>query len=135
MPYNAPPRGLITAVDLISGKVIWNKPLGTGRDSGPLGIPSHLPVRMDVPNIGGSVATRGGLVFIAATAERTIRAYDIATGKELWQARLPGGGQATPMTYWSSSRSGRQFVVIAAGGKPRFQTRLSTKMVDYALPR
>jgi len=124
----------MTAVDLISGRVIWSKPFGTGRDSGPLGIPSHLPVTMGVPNIGGSVTTRGGLVFIAATVERTIRAYDTGTGKKVWQARLPGGGQATPMTYWSS-RSGRQFVVIAAGGKPGFQTRLSTKIVAYALPR
>jgi quinoprotein glucose dehydrogenase len=89
---------------------------------------------MGLPNIGGSVATRSGLVFIAATAERDIRAFDVETGKELWQARLPGGGQATPMTY-QSPRSGRQFVVIAAGGQPRMQSRLGTKIVAYALPR
>jgi quinoprotein glucose dehydrogenase len=134
MPCSAPPWGLIAAVDLISGRVIWNKKFGTGRDSGPFGIPSHLPVTMGVPNIGGSVTTRSGLVFIAATVERTIRAYDIASGKEVWQARLPGGGQATPMTY-QSPRGGRQFVVIAAGGKPMLQARVSTKIVAYALPR
>jgi quinoprotein glucose dehydrogenase len=134
MPCSTPPWGLITAVDLISGRVIWNKPFGTGRDSGPFGIPSHLPFTMGVPNIGGPVTTRSGLVFIAATVERTIRAYDVSTGEQLWQARLPGGGQATPMTY-RSARSGRQFVVIAAGGKPMLQSRLSTKIVAYALPR
>jgi quinoprotein glucose dehydrogenase len=134
MPCSAPPWGLITAVDLLSGRLIWNKPLGTGRDSGPLGIASHLPVSMGVPNIGGPMTTRSGLVFIGATAERTFRAYDVATGKELWQARLPGGGQATPMTYLSL-HSGRQFVVIAAGGKPSLQSQVSTKIVAYALPR
>lgn len=134
MPCSAPPWGLITAVDLISGGVIWSKPFGTARDSGPFDIPTHLPIPIGVQNIGGSVTTRSGLVFIAATAERTIRAYDVATGQELWQARLPGGGQATPMTY-RSPRSGRQFIVIAAGGKQGFQTRLSTRIVAYALPR
>jgi glucose dehydrogenase len=121
IPCSAPPWGLITAVDLVSGRVIWNKRFGTGRDSGPLGIPSELPVAMGIPNIGGPVTTRSGLVFIAATVERALHAYDIATGKEVWQARLPGGGQATPMIY-RSARSGREFVVIAAGGKPSLQS-------------
>ena len=122
----------ITAVDLRSGKVVWSKPLGDGRDSGPLGIRSHLPFKMGVPNIGGSITTRGGVVFIGATADSVFRAFDAATGDELWQAVLPGGGQATPMTY--ESPGGRQFVVIAAGGKPSMRTRLSTKVVAYALP-
>ena len=87
---------------------------------------------MGVPNIGGSFTTRSGLAFIAATAERAIRAYDVTTGQQLWKARLPGGGQATPMTY-RSAKSGRQFVVIAAGGKPNMST-LGTKIVAYALP-
>lgn len=133
MPCSAPPWGLITAVDLPSGRVIWSKPLGTGRDSGPFGIESHLPVTMGVPNSGGSITTRAGLVFIAATAERSIRAFDIQTGKELWQARLPAAGVATPMTYWSPASS-RQFVVIAAGGRPGMVKRLSTKVVAFALP-
>jgi quinoprotein glucose dehydrogenase len=87
---------------------------------------------MGVPNIGGSVTTRSGLVFIGATSERTIRAYDVESGRELWQARLPGGGQATPMTY-RSARSGRQFVVIAAGGKPKLG-QSGAKILAYALP-
>jgi quinoprotein glucose dehydrogenase len=134
MPCNAPPWGLVTAVDLTSGQAIWSMPLGTGRDSGPFGIRSRLPLTMGVPASGGSVTTRGGLVFIGAAVDSMFRAFDTATGEQLWQASLPGAGMATPMSY-QSSRSGRQFVVIAAGGRPSLGTRLSTKIVAYALPR
>ena len=133
-PCTAPPWGFLTAVDLASGRVIWSKPIGTARDTGPFGIRSHLPLSMGVPLSGGSVTTRGGLVFIAATVDRTIRAFDVATGEQLWEAVLPGGGHATPMTYLSP-RSGRQFVVIAAGGRAALKSTLSTRMVAYALPR
>jgi quinoprotein glucose dehydrogenase len=132
LPRTAPPWGLITAIDLVSGRVVWNKRFGTSRDNGPWYIASRVPLPMGVPNIGGSVTTRSGLVFIAATSERAIRAYDIESGRELWQARLPGGGQATPMTY-RSARSGRQFVVIAAGGKPKLG-QSGAKVLAYALP-
>ena len=132
-PCNAPPWGLISAVDLASGKLLWSRPLGTARDTGPLGIPSMLPVTVGTPMTGGSVSTRSGLIFIAATAERTIRALDVHTGEELWSARLPGGGNASPVTY-IGPRSGRQFVVIAAGGKKALKTRLSNKIVAFALP-
>ena len=73
-PCTAPPYGVLTTVDLVTHKVVWSKPLGTARDSGPLGLASHLPITMGVPNAGGSITTRGGLVFIAATQERTLRA-------------------------------------------------------------
>ncbi len=92
-----------------------------------------LPLPMGVPFSGGSITTRGGLVFIAASVEQAIRAYDVSTGEEVWKARLPAGGQATPMTY--RSPSGRQFVVVAAGGKPSIKTTPGTKLVAYALPR
>lgn len=134
MPCTAPPWGLVTAVDLVSGETIWSKPLGNGRDSGPLGFRTHLPITMGVPSSGGSITTRGGLVFIGATVDSMFRAFNTATGEQLWQASLPGAGVATPMSY-QSSRSGRQFVVIAAGGRPSLNTRLSTKIVAYALPR
>jgi hypothetical protein len=94
-----------------------------GATSGLFGIRSHLPVTMGVPSIGGSVTTRGGLVFIGAAVDSMFRAFDTATGEQLWQSSLPGAGMATPMTY-QSSRSGRQFVVIAAGGRPALNTRL-----------
>ena len=131
-PCSPPPWGLMSAVDLSSGRVIWSRPFGTARDTGPLGIPTMLPLPMGVPFSGGSITTRGGLVFIAASVEQAIRAYDVSTGEEVWKARLPAGGQATPMTY--RSPSGRQFVVVAAGGKPSIKTTPGTKLVAYALP-
>ncbi|TWI62525.1 quinoprotein glucose dehydrogenase [Pseudoduganella lurida] len=133
VPCSAPPWGLISAVDLNNGKLLWSKPLGTGRDTGPLGIPTMLPLTIGVPMTGGSVTTRSGLVFIAATAERTLRALDVRTGREIWSARLPAGGNASPVTY-ISPRSGRQFVVIAAGGRKSLKVRQGTKIVAYALP-
>ena len=132
-PCQAPPYGRLTAVDLLSRKVVWSHPIGTARDSGPLGLSSGLPFTMGTPNIGGSVTTRGGLVFIGATQDRYLRAFDTANGRMVWQARLPAGGQATPMSYMS--RSGRQFVVIAAGGHLLLNTKVGDYIVAYALPR
>ena len=133
VPCTTPPWGFIGAVDLSSGKLIWSKPLGSARDTGPLGIPSMLPITIGTPLTGGSVTTRGGLVFVGAAAENTLRALDVRTGRELWQARLPGGGNASPMTY-VSPRSGRQFVVIAAGGNKSLKTKLANRIVAFALP-
>jgi quinoprotein glucose dehydrogenase len=133
VPCTTPPWGFIGAVDLTSGKLIWSKPLGSARDTGPLGIPSMLPITIGTPLTGGSVTTRGGLVFVGAAAENTLRALDVRTGRELWQARLPGGANASPMTY-TSPRSGRQFVVIAAGGNKALKTKLANKIVAFALP-
>jgi quinoprotein glucose dehydrogenase len=133
VPCTEPPFGLIAAIDLNTGKLVWKKPLGTIRDTGPLGIPAMLPIEMGVPNVGGSVVTRGGLTFIAATQERTLRALDTSSGREIWSARLPAGGQATPMTYWSD-RSNRQFVIIAAGGKASLGSRKGDALIAFALP-
>ncbi|HET9630372.1 MAG TPA: membrane-bound PQQ-dependent dehydrogenase, glucose/quinate/shikimate family [Novosphingobium sp.] len=132
-PCQAPPYGRLTAVDLVSRKVVWSHPIGTARDSGPMGLASQLPFTMGTPNMGGAVTTRGGLVFIGATQDRYIRAFSSATGEMLWQARLPAGGQATPMTY-TSAKSGRQFVVIAAGGHLMLNTKIGDYIIAYALP-
>ena len=133
-PCTQPPYGLIGAVDLNTGKLLWQKPFGTARDSGPLLMSTGLPIPLGVPNIGGSVTTGSGLVFIGATQEHMIRAYDLRTGRELWKGRLPAGGNATPMTYWSA-KSGRQFVVIAAGGHGGILSGYSDKLIAFALPR
>ena len=132
-PCQAPPYGRLTAVDLVSRKVVWTHPIGTAYDSGPLGLASHLPLPMGTPNMGGTVTTRGGLVFIGATQDRYLRAFNSSNGAMLWQSRLPAGGQATPMTYMSA-KSGRQFVVIAAGGHLMLNTKLGDYIVAYALP-
>jgi quinoprotein glucose dehydrogenase len=133
IPCNAPPYGRLSVVDLKTRKLVWSNPLGTARDSGPWGMRSMLPLTMGLPNIGGSVTTRGGLIFIAAAQEQTFRAIDIGNGTEVWSARLPAGGQATPATYWSQA-SGRQFVVLAVGGSVTLQTRLGDYLIAYALP-
>ncbi len=134
VPCTQPPFGKIAAVDLTTRKVVWEKPLGTGADSGPMGISAHLPIPMGVPNSGGSLTTRSGLTFIAATQEKAIRAFETATGKLLWRATLPAGGHAAPMTY-TSPKSGRQFVVIAAGGNSPLLSGAGDYVIAYALPK
>jgi quinoprotein glucose dehydrogenase len=110
-PCNPPPWGLLTAVDLASGQVLWESRLGTTRDQAPF--PMWLP--LGAPNLGGSLATAGGLVFIGATTDKFLRAFDADTGEEVWSARLPFTANATPMSYRVRS-GGRQLVVVAAGG-------------------
>ncbi len=134
VPCTQPPYGMISAVDLTTKRLVWSKPFGTGQDSGPLTSRSHLPLTMGVPNIGGSVATKGGVFFIGAAQDDFLRAFETATGRELWRARLPAGGQATPMTYWSAA-SDRQFVLIAAGGHGGLLTTSGDTLSAYALPK
>jgi len=126
-----PPYGGIRAIDLKSGKTLWDRPFGTARTNGPFGIPSMLPVDIGTPNNGGAVVTAGGVVFIAAATDNLIRAIDLKTGKTLWSDVLPGGGQATPMTY---EANGRQYVVIMAGGHHFMETPISDELIAYALP-
>ena len=82
--------------------------------------------------MGGNVITQSGLIFTGATADDYLRAFDEASGKELWRARLPAGGQATPMTYQGDD--GKQYVVIAAGGHGGLGTRSGDALMAYALP-
>jgi quinoprotein glucose dehydrogenase len=134
-PCTAPPWGLIAGVDLVSGKLLWSKPFGTGRDIGPLklDVKTMLPITIGTPTAGGAVTTRGGLVFIGGAAEHTFRALDAATGEELWSSRLATSANATPMTY-RSPVSGRQFVVVAESGRPAYGTQPGTKLIAFALP-
>ena len=121
IPCVKPPWGTLTAVDMVHGTIKWQVPLGDT----PL---VHLNLGM--PNLGGPVVTASGLVFIAASLDDRMRAFDINTGKILWQAKLPAGGQATPMTY---GIGGRQYLVIAAGGYKDSSTR-GDYVIAYALP-
>ncbi len=133
VPCNQPPYGLMSAVDLTTRKLLWEVPLGETTDSGPLGLRFGIPLGMGVPNFGGSITTRGGLVFIGATHERAIRAFDIRTGDVLWKARLPAGAQATPMTYLSP-KSGRQFIVTIASGHRTLQAPIGDYVEAFAIP-
>ena len=131
LPCTQPPFGRIRAFDIKSGKTLWDKPFGTAVNNGPFGIPSHLPLTIGTPNNGGPIITGSGLIFIAATTDDMLRAYDLKSGKILWQTKLPGGGQANPLTY---EVDGRQFIVIAPGGHHFMHTKISDAVVAYALP-
>lgn len=132
-PCQAPPYGNVSAIDLRSGKLIWSRSMGSARDTGVLGMASQLPVHLGTPMTGGTLVTRSGLVFIAATMDRTLRALDIRSGKVLWQAELPHGGFSTPMTYLSPT-SGRQFVVISTGSLYTLGGPKGAKLVAFAMP-
>ncbi|WP_242128912.1 membrane-bound PQQ-dependent dehydrogenase, glucose/quinate/shikimate family [Sphingobium sp. Sx8-8] len=126
-----PPYGGIRAIDMATGKTIWDRPLGEARTNGPFGIPSMLPLDIGTPNNGGAVVTASGLVFIAAATDNVIRAIDLRTGNMVWSDVLPAGGQATPMTY---SSGGKQYVVIYAGGHHFMETPVGDEVIAYALP-
>mgnify|MGYP000709098166 CR=1 FL=1 len=127
-----PPYGGLRAVELRSGEVLWDRPFGSARGMGPFGLRSHLPIEIGAPNAGGAVVTGGGLIFIAAADDDLLRAIDLKTGKELWRAPLPAGGQATPMVY---QQAGRQYVVIVAAGHHAMGTPRGDYVLAYALPK
>ena len=128
-PCQAPPWGMLTAVDLNTRTKLWERPFGTTKGLAPFGL--KLPV--GIFNLGGSVTTAGGIAFIGATTDGYFRAFDTASGRELWRHELPAGGQATPMTYLG--RDGRQYVVIFAGGHGSLRTKRGDHLVAFALPR
>lgn len=155
VPCTPPPFGALVAVNLETGKVAWHVPLGTpgpmaanrhaekpvasasagvSRSSfgvrGPADADSAALHALGSPNLGGGIVTAGGLVFVAATVDHRIRAFDVETGRELWEGLLPAGGKATPMTY---SAGGRQFVAIAAGGDGGVFGK-ADELVVFALP-
>lgn len=132
IPCQAPPFGTLTAIDLKTRQVAWQVPVGTVEDTGPLGIRMHLPIPIGLPTLGGTLSTQGGLVFIAGTQDFYLRAYDSSNGEEIWKARLPVGSQGGPMTY-VSPKSGKQFIVVTAGGA-RQSTDRGDYVMAYALP-
>jgi quinoprotein glucose dehydrogenase len=127
-PCQAPPWGLVAGVDIAAGRTVYEHVNGTVRDLS--GLP--MPFKLGVPGIGGPIVTRGGLAFLSGTLDYFLRAYDVTSGKQLWESRLPAGGQATPMTYWSNV-SGRQFVLAVAGGHGSLGTRSGDAIIAYAL--
>jgi quinoprotein glucose dehydrogenase len=109
------------ALDLFSGQKVWDVPLGSllpGQKTGAI-------------NFGGPIVTAGGLIFTAASWDGHLRAFEEGSGKEIWSYELPAGGQATPMTY---TLNGKQYVVIAAGGHGKFDTKQGDYLLAFALP-
>jgi quinoprotein glucose dehydrogenase len=130
-PCTAPPFGTLTAISLVSGKTLWDVPLGTGEGLEKIGLPK-LPEGSGMANLGGAITTAGGLTFIGATLDGYLRAFDTDTGRELWKFKLPAGGKATPMTYQGAD--GRQYVVISAGGDGKAWGKADS-VVAFALPK
>lgn len=127
-PCQKPPWGHLTAIDLDRGEFRWRVVLGLVDELRARGLPPT-----GAPNIGGSLVTAGGLVFIGATNDRRFRAFDKDTGRELWSHLLPASAHATPMTFLGRT-TGKQFVVIAAGGGNKYNREYTDHLVAFSLP-
>jgi glucose dehydrogenase len=125
-PAIKPPWGNLTAINLNTGEFAWQVVLGEYPELIARGLPPT-----GTENLGGTIVTAGGLVFVAGTKDERLRAFDKESGKVLWEYRLPAAGYATPCTY---SAGGRQFVAIAAGGGGKLATRSGDAFVAFALP-
>ncbi len=128
VPCQKPPWGFLTAIDMNTGEFKWRSVLGvidalTARGIAPTG----------TANLGGSMVTAGGLVFIGATNDSRFRAFDKETGKELWTTRLAASAHATPATYLGK-KTKKQFVVIAAGGGNKYSNGFADELVAFTLP-
>jgi quinoprotein glucose dehydrogenase len=132
-PCSPPPFGSLVAIDLNTGTKKWDVPLGTLGGMLPPGVSAEQAAALGSLNLGGAISTAGGLVFVAATLDAALRAYDTDTGRELWKGQLPASGKATPMTF-RGPRDGRQYVVIAAGGDGEVFGS-SDAIVAFRLPR
>ncbi|MBV9653987.1 MAG: glucose/quinate/shikimate family membrane-bound PQQ-dependent dehydrogenase [Acetobacteraceae bacterium] len=127
IPCLRPPWGYMAGIDLRTMKVAWMHKNGTIRDEAPL----PIPIKLGVPSLGGPLTTAGGVAFLTSTADYYIRAYDVTDGHQIWEDRLPAGGQSTPMSY---AIDGKQYVVTAAGGHGSFGTKEGDYVIAYALP-
>jgi quinoprotein glucose dehydrogenase len=126
-PAIKPPWGQLSAIDLNRGEIAWQSVLGEYPELTARGIP-----QTGTENFGGSIVTKGGLVFIGGTRDERFHAFDKQNGRLLWETQLPAGGYATPATY---SVAGRQFVAIPASGGGKLRTRTADSIVAFALPQ
>jgi quinoprotein glucose dehydrogenase len=129
LPCNPPPWGTLAAVEASTGRIRWQVPLGTMRELAPI----PLPFKWGTPTLGGPLTTASGLTFIGATLDRTFRAFDTETGRELWQTELSASAMATPVTY-RARPGGRQYVVVASGGHGKAKVKLGDSVVAFTLP-
>jgi len=129
VPCTAPPWGVLTAIDMRAGTINWQRSVGSIQDVAPAIAPN---LELGMGGMGGPIVTAGGLIFMAAVMDDYLRAFDLEDGETLWEGRLPAGGQATPMTYFLEE-TGKQYVVIAAGGHGRIGTTPGDYLIAYAL--
>jgi quinoprotein glucose dehydrogenase len=127
VPAIAPPWGTLNAIDLVKGEIAWRVPLGEYPQLAAKGI-RHTGTL----NFGGAIATAGGVIVIAATADEKIRAFEKSSGRVLWEHQLPAGGYATPSIYMID---GRQYIAIAAGGSGKNATKSGDSIIAFALPQ
>ncbi|MFG5775930.1 membrane-bound PQQ-dependent dehydrogenase, glucose/quinate/shikimate family [Comamonas sp. J-3] len=132
VPCNTPPFGSMSGIDLNTQKLVWQVPLGTVQDTGPMNIKTGMQIPLGMPTLGGPTSTASGLVFFAGTQDYYLRAMDSKTGKEVWKARMPVGAVAAPLVY-KSPKTGKQYVVISAGGASH-SPDLGDYVIAYALP-
>ncbi len=130
VPCTKPPWGRLFAIDMKKGDINWQASMGSIQDIAPAIVPN---LELGMAGMGGPIVTASGVIFIAAVMDNYLRAFDIDNGSMLWEQRLPAGGQATPMTYFLEE-TGKQYVVIAAGGHGRMGTTIGDYLVAYALP-
>jgi quinoprotein glucose dehydrogenase len=122
-----PPWGTLTAINVVTGETAWQSTLGVSDQ-----LPESV-ARTGRPNVGGSIATAGGLVFIGATDDSRLRAFDAQTGQEVWTTKLAASAHATPITY--QGRNGKQYVAIVATGGSFLESPISSDSIDvFALP-
>jgi len=126
LPCKQPPWGFMAGIDLKTRKIAWMHRNGTVRDEAPI----PIPIKMGVPSLGGPLTTAGGVAFLTSTVDYYIRAYDALNGNQIWEDRLPAGGQSTPMSY---DVDGTQYVVTAAGGHGSFGTKTGDYVIAYKL--
>ena len=126
-PCQKPPWGFLTAIDLNKGEFKWRSVLGVDDELLAKGLPPTGTM-----NLGGSIVTAGGLIFIGATNDARFRAFDKDTGKELWVTKLPATAHSVPATYLGK-KSGKQFIVVAAGGGNKYNATFSDSLVAFSL--
>ena len=126
LPCSPPPWGTLAAIDARTGKLKWQVPLGESP-----GVPASIATTAGSLNLGGPIVTAGGLIFIGASLDANLKAFDVETGKLLWRGSLPTSARSVPMTY---ETSGKQFVVISAGGHDGTLTPIDNRLVAFALP-
>lgn len=110
LPCFEPPFSMIGVIDLNQNKLLWKRPIGSLKESGPFGIPLGLGAQVGTPVQAGTLTTRGGLIFDGGAMDSTFRAFDLRTGEVKWESPMPGSAHATPMSYLG--KNGKQYVLI-----------------------